>query len=1002
MRSDRIRRFLSFLLCALLLLPFLPVRIPSAALAEGQDDPDDKVIVVSLGDSYASGEGIEPFYGYGESPVQKDWLAHRSIYAWSALLSHPRLGGALGIYRGTNWFFAAASGATTKEIVRTGDKVIDWWTGQKEGEQKKEYGTFQYDFLPGQLDVFYNTPGLDPNDVDYVTITIGGNDVGFTDIIKKAVLNHLLISDLYKKVTDELNHFYDKTYKKEPGTYYKLYNTYKRIADAAPNATILVAGYPELLDENGGAWLLFDREDCAFINKAVRLFNSYIESLVRDCQREGMKIQFCSVTEEFKGHQAYSQDPYINPIYLGPLMQPQDLTLTGAVSAYSMHPNYDGARAYARCVQKVINALEAGQKNPTGPTRQTSDKRDIVLILDSSGSMDGVPMTETKKAAQSFVRTILQEDASIGVVSFASDADMNSDFSTDEEYLTETVSRIYAYGKTNTDSALTLAEEMLDNSSAQQKYIVLMSDGLPNLGRQGDSLIRYADTLKEKGILIYTLGFFQKLYSYELYDAQNLMEGIASDSCHFEVENASDLTFFFQDIGDQINGVPYIYIRVACPVDVRVEYNGEILSSTGNTRTSFGTMTFEESENSYSRYGDDRTKILRLREGADYKIEISGNGEGTMDYTVSFVDENGKYTDQRKVEDVPVTSSTVMESNALRDKRTILDVDEDGDGKFDRSYDLGGPAKEAKKEPLPVWAWVLIGVGGAALIGAVILVLVVHGKKKRSSDGKGPRGSAAPINAPVFTPTPKATAGETPRFCRRCGKPIDGISRFCIVCGAPLETAAAGKPLPKSAPAAPAARETVTEDRRPVSPRPASLWKPAAEDTGFAAPAPKPIGEAPAVPEPSTEKPAGVLRSSMRTNSPTMTLFRSESAASAPEPLRKESPASAPAETAPSVEPPAPDPMPAEGTTIPAEEAPRPAGRAKFCLRCGEPVEEGAKFCLNCREPIEADEASAPETPAEPPEAPAPRPAGRAKFCLHCGEPVEEGAKFCLNCGEKL
>ncbi len=38
--------------------------------------------MVSLGDSYSSGEGIEPFYGQNEPTADKvknqDWLAHRS------------------------------------------------------------------------------------------------------------------------------------------------------------------------------------------------------------------------------------------------------------------------------------------------------------------------------------------------------------------------------------------------------------------------------------------------------------------------------------------------------------------------------------------------------------------------------------------------------------------------------------------------------------------------------------------------------------------------------------------------------------------------------------------------------------------------------------------------------------------------------------------------------------------------------------------------------------
>ena len=50
------------------------------AFAEETGDKADELIVVSLGDSYASGEGIEEFYGQELEAAQKvknaDWLAH--------------------------------------------------------------------------------------------------------------------------------------------------------------------------------------------------------------------------------------------------------------------------------------------------------------------------------------------------------------------------------------------------------------------------------------------------------------------------------------------------------------------------------------------------------------------------------------------------------------------------------------------------------------------------------------------------------------------------------------------------------------------------------------------------------------------------------------------------------------------------------------------------------------------------------------------------------------
>ena len=60
-----------------------------------------------------------------------------------------------------------------------------------------------------------------------------------------------------------------------------------------------------------------------------------------------------------------------------------------------------------------------------------------------------------------------------------------------------------------------------------------------------------------------------------------------------------------------------------------------------NTRTSFGSLTFEETDtqsysDSYEDYLDedtenvDKVKILRLKEGEDYDIKINGNSLVTI------------------------------------------------------------------------------------------------------------------------------------------------------------------------------------------------------------------------------------------------------------------------------------------------------------------------------------------------------------------------------------
>lgn len=765
---------MSVLFALLIAAPVFHARPALASGASGEKPKDEKRIVVSLGDSYSSGEGVEDFY-YNNLPMsqrrdKEDWLAHRSERSWAGKLKVPGIPGTLSENKDTSWFFAASSGAVTDNIRSTGNTVVDKEHGTKEGEQLKEYDrdwVWGYKNLPGQLDVFYETLKEDRFEVDYVTITIGGNDVEFVEIIKKAALNTTLFStELPDFILDKLNHFYD-----EGSTYYKIKDAYRRIAEAAPNAAIIVAGYPELLDYEGNG-ALFNKDEADFINRAVRIFNSMIELIVTDCQREGMNIHFAEVVDEFSGHQAYSYDSYINPIYFG--AKDQDIKARLLTSSYSMHPNNKGTDAYARCVQKKINELE----------RQTSDERDIVLVLDNSGSMSGTPLSETKRASENFIGTILREDASIGIVSFSDSASMRCDFSMNEEYLKESVQGIWADASTNTESGLVMARDMLRNSSAKKQIIVLMSDGCANKGRTGEELVEYADSLKDEGIIIYTLGFFSSLSSYEKTEAQRIMDEMASPGCHYEVEDADNLVFFFGDIASQINGDNYIYIRIACPVDVRVTYGGETLSSAGydrNTRTSFGSLTFENNQGSGSSYSsDDRTKVLRLKEEANYEIEITGNGVGTMSYTVRFPDGNGDYTDVREIEDVEITESTRILANADRAEKTTLKVDEDGDGRYERTLTAsGGPSRPAK-EGLPAWAIVLISLGGAALAALVLVLILRKGKGRRAAVPAG----GAPAYAPARAAQPLPPSEWV--FCRKCGARLEPGAAFCDNCGTPV------------------------------------------------------------------------------------------------------------------------------------------------------------------------------------------------------------------------
>lgn len=355
--------------------------------------------------------------------------------------------------------------------------------------------------------------------------------------------------------------------------------------------------------------------------------------------------------------------------------------------------------------------------------------RNIVLVLDNSTSMSGTPLSETKKASINFINTILQENTNIGIVTYNDHASIKKNLSSEPNSLNDILSSMTANGTTNIEDGLIKARSMLINSNAKKKIIVLMSDGEPNKGLKDEELIQYANSIKNENIVIYTLGFFESLNESKS-SAQYLMEKISSDGYHYEVSDADDLVFFFSDIADQIKGQKYIYIRIACPVDVSLSLNGETLSSNAkneSTRTSFGTLSYEYQDN------EDKIKVLRLKDDFEYDINIVGTGRGFMQYTVGFMDDNGVYVDFRRFQDIPITRKTIISTIASLENDTILKLDKDGDGKVDIKYiagenEIGKPVKHNYH----IYIYVIIGT----ILATIIIVLIKSKNRKTEKRGK--------------------------------------------------------------------------------------------------------------------------------------------------------------------------------------------------------------------------------------------------------------------------
>ena len=389
MKSKRTKKSTGILVTIVLTMVLGISQLPAHTYAaEEAPATESDRIIVSLGDSYSSGEGVSPFYGKSDfytmmeasdtpSALEDfDFLAHRSEKAWPGQLKLQNVDGTMAAAdnRGTHWFFAAVSGAEIRHLSQKQPKRFRILL--------RSSGTYLEDSisLPPQLDVF-DDPRLEGKKIDYITVTIGGNDVGFEQIVTQCALESLYLDSgkLQQMLQSGL-----KTTKEDHvknGIDAKLEGAYRAIHERAPEATILVVGYPHLfystpmLQLPNGKMIrhpLFREAEARMVNGAIDDFNDIIESVVKDCQKD-MNIRFVPVADAFGDHGAYDIDPKaccmnglmetqgndLMTLYDGIFVNWMPENVMEVISDYSFHPNSRGVDTYARCVQDAIDALES-------------------------------------------------------------------------------------------------------------------------------------------------------------------------------------------------------------------------------------------------------------------------------------------------------------------------------------------------------------------------------------------------------------------------------------------------------------------------------------------------------------------------------------------------------------------------------------------------------------------------------------------------------------------
>ncbi|KQY58586.1 hypothetical protein ASD11_02710 [Aeromicrobium sp. Root495] len=251
---------------------------------------------VALGDSYSAGLGSSGKYTGGE--------CMRSAKGWVWQMQH-------------------SFNAVTKHLACSG-AVIKGPSGYKSV-------TNQLTGLKSSLAAHKGRPQL-------VTLTVGGNDVGFASVLKRCTFGSSCTGEEAPRM------------KKIRAMRDELHTLYKKIKKAAPYADIVVGGYPRVLEVNGTS----KNALCQAVGTneramAARLTVALNSEIAQAAGNAGVWAMKSDLMDTFDGHGACATTG--EWIHAGKRDVGGQL---GIVSAASFHPKDAGQLAYAKYVSDLI------------------------------------------------------------------------------------------------------------------------------------------------------------------------------------------------------------------------------------------------------------------------------------------------------------------------------------------------------------------------------------------------------------------------------------------------------------------------------------------------------------------------------------------------------------------------------------------------------------------------------------------------------------------------
>ena len=320
----------------------------------------------------------------------------------------------------------------------------------------------------------------------------------------------------------------------------------------------------------------------------------------------------------------------------------------------------------------------------TRESHETTEKIEVVLVLDTSGSMnycmDGSQrrcnksnperLTALKEAATSFIDatettndTIQDENSKvrIAIAQFGQTSGVVSSLTSDTAALKSSVNRLSANGATPADKGMTAAQTALRQARpGAKKIVIFFADGVPTTQsafstRVANNAVQTALAMKSAGTLIYSIGIFeganpeqQSFGNRENDQANQFMHAVSSNypnataydkanwgtggnlGYYKATNSADDLTKIFDDIQKEITtGSAYSGVSIVDELSEYAQVDGVVWNMA--SMRNFGGATY------YRVTGGVTLNVTNLSSGAtppvlerDYTLWYSDAGNGKI------------------------------------------------------------------------------------------------------------------------------------------------------------------------------------------------------------------------------------------------------------------------------------------------------------------------------------------------------------------------------------